>query len=349
MSKISKLFLLLLAIENALSIQAGLNEEENPLPIEIEFGSKVEYDKNRNYFKFDYQGKNNTLIHFVTTDSKVVLSLTYPKGNKKELSDYSYDRGYEANITENGTYLLKVTCISYNCELGGSFIPYILGDVIGSIDFSKNIYYRKWSFSSEGNYGMYEYKVSGLNEEKYVLFYFSPLSIYDSHDYYIYYPEDDVSPYDPHYEPPQYPIIHYPNESIFEVFDINNNVTKKDVKLFKFEKNNEYIIKIHCYKYYRDYYDYRNHYYPEYIFFPVSYQNFIQITGETKIFSYDGPILGLINPNIDKNFSFIMGNEFYYYNYYFYAQTNEVLDYNLENLSPKNSKFRIYLFGPIKI
>ena len=146
MSKISKLFLLLLAIENALSIQAGLNEEENPLPIEIELGSKVEYDKNRNYFKFDYQGINNTLLYFSTTDYKIVLSLTYPKGNKKELSDYSWERGYEANITENGTYLLKVTCISYNCELGGSFIPYIIGDVMGSIDFSKKIYYNKGNF-----------------------------------------------------------------------------------------------------------------------------------------------------------------------------------------------------------
>ena len=331
MSKISKLFLLLLAIENALSIQAGLNEEENPLPIEIEFGSKVEYDKNRNYFKFDYQGINNTLVHFVTTDSKVVLSMTYPKGNKKELSDYSWERGYEANITENGTYLLKVTCISYNCELGGSFIPYIIGDVMGSIDFSKKIYYKKGNFYSTGYYyGMYEYKVGELNEEKYV-FFSSPID-YFYRNYYIYYPEDDNPPVDPYYDR----LIHYPNESIFEVFNVKDNETQKNVKLYKFEKNKEYIIKIHCLKYYYTYsYDSSQFYYPEYIFFPVTYQNFIQITGEAKFFSFDGPMLGLVNPNIDKNFTIVAGNAFYYYNYFIYAKTNETLDYNLDNLSTK--------------
>ena len=89
---------------------------------------------------------------------------------------------------------------------------------------------------------MYEYKVSGLNEEKYVLFYFSPLSIYDSYDYYIYYPEDDVSPYDPHYEPPHSPIIHYPNESIFEVFNVKDNETQKNVKLYKFDGAYNYVL-----------------------------------------------------------------------------------------------------------
>ena len=50
------LFLLLLG--NIKSILTGLNEEEKEA-IDIKIGYKVEYDINRSYFQFKYEGSND--------------------------------------------------------------------------------------------------------------------------------------------------------------------------------------------------------------------------------------------------------------------------------------------------
>jgi len=134
------------------------------------------------------------------------------------------------NLTENGTYFIEVICKSYTCELGGSFNSFIIGDVMDTIDLSKNVYFkdREIDFDDYGNdhhYGTIDYKVSNLNENKYV--YFVMERYYDK-TYIPFYP--DEPPLDPYIEP-----LYNHNLTIFEVINIHNSdETKKNVKIYEF-------------------------------------------------------------------------------------------------------------------
>ena len=96
------------------------------------------------------------------------------KGVKYEGFGSNYQT-YMGNLTENGIYFIEVICKSYTCELGGSFNSFIIGDIMDTIDLSKNVYFkdREIDFDDYGNdhhYGTIDYKVSNLNENKYVYF-----------------------------------------------------------------------------------------------------------------------------------------------------------------------------------
>ena len=174
------------------------------------------------------------------------------------------------NLTERGTYFLEVICESYTCELGGCFNSFILGDIMDTIDLSKNVYFKDKENDFQNSYyyyGALEYKVSNLNENKYVYF------TMETHDdkyfntyYFPYYP-DEPPPVERYSD-----TFYHPNITIFEVINIHNSdETKKNVKIYEFKKGNEYIIRIHSLIYYYDFYceersyQYKNYFFSKYL------------------------------------------------------------------------------------
>ena len=130
-----------------------------------------------------------------------------------------------------------------------------------TIDFRKNIYYSKIAFSTKTNNSMAIYKVANLYEDKYV--YFTLLDDWYYDYYYPYYPDELSSG----------------NSTIFEVCNNKTNFCQRHVKIYYFEKNVEYTIKIHYLK--GHYYSYNSEYYnPQYIFFPITNNNFKQINSD---------------------------------------------------------------------
>ena len=76
MSKMSNILLFFLLLGNIKSILTGLNEEEKEA-IDIKIGYKVEYDINRSYFQFKYEGSNESKIFFDIDYYNTNLILTY--------------------------------------------------------------------------------------------------------------------------------------------------------------------------------------------------------------------------------------------------------------------------------
>ena len=157
MTKISELFLILLLL---LNIHTSSTEEDNPT-IEIQIGTKVQYDKNRNYFKFKYEGEIGAMILFELNDD-IDIYLISPKGKRTQInSDYYYkDYNYFANLTETGTYYIETYCKGMKCEIGGSFNTYIFGGSIDSSGLTKKAYYRDFTIDSYNQYyGMNDIKL----------------------------------------------------------------------------------------------------------------------------------------------------------------------------------------------
>ena len=336
MRKISKLFLLLLLLGGISSVQIQLNEEEEEA-IEIEIGSAVEFDKNRNYFKFLYEAETTSKIIFRFEENDENLYLTYPSGKRIILGNNEYSRkNFEGNLTENGTYYLEVKCYSFRCEIGGFFNSFLFGSPMKTIDLSQNSYFMDFSLYLQGEYyGCIEYKVSGLKEDKYVYFINTRSDEYYYTYYYPYYPDYPlVPPYDP-YEPYPFQPEYHPNLTAFEVLNIMTNESTRFVSFYKFEKDTEYIIKIHSFVYYFDYnynYDYKYYEYLSYIFFPLTQENYKLITGQEDYLYINGPTLGLIQPNNIKSFNLFIGS-FGESDIVLGAKTDEQIGYDLENLS----------------
>ena len=232
------------------------------------------------------------------------------------------------NLTENGTYFIEVICKSYTCELGGYFNSFIIGDVMDTIDLSKNVYFKDKEinfYDSYYYYGTIDYKVSNLNENKYVYF---VMETYLSNEYIPYYPDEPPS-FDPSFDP-----LYNHNLTIFEVINIHNSdETKKNVKIYEFKKGNEYIIRIHSLISYRGYYDSpRSYYNKRYFFFQISEKNFKKINGDETSISSEGPMICLINPNNLKKIVMISSAIEKSYSSLLVAKSQEAIDYNLESL-----------------
>ena len=321
MSKISKLYLLLLLLSSISGIQT-LSDKNKTDAIEMTVGSRVEFDKNRNYFKFTFEGSDKAKIIFDFYEYDEDLFLTKPNDVRINLKDeYSYP--YLGNLTENGTYYVEVFCSSYKYEIGSSFFSIIIGGIIDTIDFSKKMYYSQSSFHFQNTYfGTMDYMVTGIEEDKYV--YFTNTSRYG--DYEPYYPNNTyINPIDPYSEKK--------NWTIFEVLNIkNSSKNARNVKLYKFEKNNEYIIKIHCLIKINEYSpEYIYYDYDPFIFFPVTHQNFKEIQGNETSLSIDEPTLYLISPNKTKKFILFPGtilDDFFV----LMANSNETIECSLESL-----------------
>ena len=319
----------------------------------IEIGSSVEYDKNRRYFQFKYEGSIQALLCISFGDAfEQDLFLIYPSGEKVNvIYDYQYRtrKGHFGEILkENGTYYLEVECFSYLCEIGGSFSTIIIGDYIKTIDLSQKTYFNDYNYYfGQKYYGLVEYKVSGLKEDKFVYF----TSLEEDRDYpsnyYPYYPEETSDQTDNNDKrdgkdgsdeseptPKQNPSWnYYQNLTVFEVFNIQTGRTEKSVRIYKFVKDYEYIIRIHSIIKDNNYDEKQYEFFP-YLFFPITLENYKAISSDNEFFNFNGPMLGVIKPNSAKNIM-LFTNMFDEFDFFLTAKTNESIDdnYNLESLS----------------
>ena len=125
---------------------------------------------------------------------------------------------------------------------------------------------------------MKKFKVNNLNEEKIVYFSIIENNHHSTEYYYPFYPRESP-PYIP--DPYDYSEPGFSNLTIFEVFNVKTQTSERNVRFYKFEPNQEYIIYIHCLKYYNN--EYGEYYYPKYIFFQVKNSQIKTITGEEGI------------------------------------------------------------------
>ena len=320
MQDISKLFFLAFLLNCILSLQTGLNADEK-VPIEIKIGTKVEYDQNKNYFTFSYSGSTDAVIIIDFIKSYGEIYLTNPNKERNKLKNYN--GFYPSNLTYEGIYFIEIQCAYIYCEMGSKFKTSIYGNIKETIDLSKNIYFHDFNIFYINNfYGNIKYKVSGLKENKWV--YFRYLYDYDDSYYYPYDPNDPINPVDP-YNPD------FSNLTIFEVFNINSGNTAKNVNLFQFKQNNEYIITIRCLKYYDYYHSYDQYLYPPYIFIPITNSTIKKITGNEGIISSDGPIYGVVESNNEKEF-YMYFEKMFERHYLYFAKTDKKIENDLEIL-----------------
>ena len=294
--KKSKFFMLLMLLNYFSSIKTKLNDGENQA-IEFEIGSTVEYDVDKNYFKFDYFGPTGLTIYFgIPVDANI--HFTAPNGIKIKLdvNQYSKYRVYDAILDYNGTYYINIECTSFDCITGSKFTSFIPGKVMDTIDFTKNYYLNDIAFKTNLSDSCFIYKVRKLSEEKYV--YFSLLKEY--YNYYTFYPDEPIYSTD---------IVQ--NSTIFEVCNDENDICQRNVKIYYFEKNIEYTIKTHILKESTNLNTNDDSYlFPQYIFFPITKDNFKYISSDDSgILLVDRPIFYIA----DKHFK----NKKYFEGYVF--------------------------------
>jgi len=322
---IAKIFLLLLSLACITSLQAGIKEDQKNYK-EIKIGSPVEYDKSNNLFKFTYNGNASIIVLYFQL-SDISAYLTDPNGNKNKMEENKHE--ITGKLMNNGTYLLEIICDTIAGELGGKFETFIPASS-EEIDLNKNIYFQNFIYESELYYNYPQFKVKNLNEDKYV--YFKLLSNDDSYytrEYYPYYPNEPEPSL-----PPDGSGIDFSNLTIFEV--VNKKEPQKsmrNVNFYKFEKNTEYEINIHCLK---NIYKSSNQYrYMDYIFFAVTNSNIKNINRENGFTFITSPTIGVINSNLNQGFYLFFGeipNE----QSILYSKTNEIIQNNLEILAELN-------------
>ena len=258
----SKHLLLLLLISSILNLEVGLRDSEKEA-IELKISSQLEYDKENNYFKFFYDTSGDSYLFFYFYNDRPEIYVIDPHNNKTEINSiYGY---LYAKLEYTGTYFFEMQCHHVFCELGGKFSIGIFGNHTEKIDLSQNYYYQLIDIYRVNKYfGSTRYKVSGLKEDK--IIYFRNLGYnYDSY------------PYDP--DNPSKPDRDTLNSlKIFEVSDITAGQTYKNLTIFEFKAEHEYIITIRCLKSYYD--DYNAFSYSRFMFFAIIKSNIKRITGE---------------------------------------------------------------------
>ena len=204
--RIKTYFALLLCLNFISIIQMKLSEER--IPIHFELGDTVEFNMKKNYFKFDYENINSSTAIFYF-ENYAEVNLTYPNGSSEKI--YLEKKICEINLEENGTYYMELKCASVLCFFGDYFTSFINGN-IKEIDLSQNIYLNNIRFETNEDYNLYQYKVSNIENDTYVYFYHEMLRYNYDKDY-----------------------------TFFEICDEGKNCTK-NVQIYKFEKNNTYMI-----------------------------------------------------------------------------------------------------------
>ena len=381
MSRLNKIFFICLLLNYISCLQPQLNEDRKK-PIEIKIGSEVEYDKNINYFQFNFAGSNDSKIFLFFYHFENDIYLTDPTGERNKVEKES-NLLYIGNLTLNGTYTLELICKTIYCEIGGKFMAIIPGIIIETIDLNKNVYFFNFGLSLDIYYDTISYKVSNLKENKTVCFinldnnnpesaYYEPFyqdedendksnSEEEPEPNFTDTDKDDDDPYNPYDKEEKddkegiYNLIkesekesedkwddnnpsgkyypeYFPEKTIFEIYNINENITTKNVSFYEFKRGNEYIITIHSLKKKYDPKDgryYSQFIIPRYMFFPITSQNFKEITGNEGILTLDGPIVGIIKANTHKDLTIYI--DYMDFNNLFWAKTNDI--FTLDNIT----------------
>jgi len=281
-----KHLLLLLLISSISNLEIGLSEKE---AIDLKMNSQLEYDKEKNYFKFLYNAPGDSYIAFRFYNDRPEIYVINPQNQRKEMN---WRNGYPfAKLEFNGTYYFEIQCHHVFCELGDKFSISIFGNHTENIDLSQNYYYQDLEFSPNEYFGSTLYKVSDLKEDR--IIYFRNLG-YMYSGYY---------PYDPSH--PERPEPFLNNYTIFEVFDIEANKIHKNLKIFEFKARHEYIITIRCLKYYY----FNQFHYSRSMFFAIIKSNIKAITGEEGLIGSNDKIYGVVNSNNAKDFYLFVDRE----------------------------------------
>ena len=313
MKEKSELLLLFFVLNYIASLQVGLNEDEKE-PQKIKIGSKVEYDKNNNYFSFQYEGSNAALIVKFIDKFGIEIILKNSKYKKIELNKIV--GVYIGNLTKADTYYLEINCSSICCEIGGKFETSLYGDILETIDLSKNIYYQDFEiYSAESFYGNIKYKVSGLKEDKYV--FFNRSEYYDTNYYYPYYPNESIVTDD--LDSPD-----FSNLTIFEVTNISSGNFERNLNVYHFVKYTEYIINIHCLKRYSSY-D-RSFRYIQFFFIPITNSSIRRFQGDEGIITSEVPIHGIVESDNVKEFYIFCNYDINNYNKIYWVNTSEPIE-----------------------
>ena len=322
--KMSNHFLLLLILLGISSLEADLGEKD---AIEIQIGIPIEYDKEKNYFKFTKTEQGDSYIVFKFMKDRPETYLIDQNNQKKKIESDEHEY-YYTKIENTGTYYIETKCHSIFCEIGDKFSIAIFGNYTEIIDFNRNYYYQPISLTYLSIYlGDIRYKVTNLKEDITIVF----KNFQSIGGYFPYDPENPLKPGTP-----------YPDASkvtIFEVLDINENKSYKNLKIFNFKKKHEYIMTIRCFKRYDFYQEINEFIYSNFLFFPIKNSNIKKITGEEGFFISDEIIYGVVNSNNTK--------EFYLYveemegTLIYYSKTEE----NIDDIFSNSDKFFKLIFG----
>ena len=320
MLKISKVFVLLLLLENISTIQAVLEDTERKA-IPIKLGTPVEFFRDKNYFTFEYHGLTEARLFFSFEGYKGDLYLTNPKGERSKVErDYYYGNGLMIYLMQEGTYYLEIICGYLEYHIGGTFNTLLIGGTMDTINLNQSVYINDRRFTIHDYFGYIEYKVSKL--EKDIIVYFTNSTIYRQNY------EDKISPYYP--DVPTEKVNEYSLTS-FEVLDLDSNATYRNVTLYHFNQNKEYIIRIHPYLYeyywngYRQYY---NYYYNDYKLYTITSNSFKDINGNEGVFSVNGLFICTIPKGISKHFFLVTD----LLDTIYYIRTNESIGIDSDNL-----------------
>ena len=328
---ITKLFLLLLSTSYTLGLLELMNGRKKNAK-EIQIGIPIEYSKNNNLFKFNFKGNDSFIILTFIERPEVTyreeVYLIDPNNTRHEMKHISTAQ-YEAKLELNGIYLIEIIPNYLFWDLGGKFNTYAPGSS-EEINLDKIIYVNYMDYKTLKRLeSCTQFKISNLNEDKYIYF-INKIVFLD--DKYPFYPDDPAE---------------IKRETIFEVININNpEKSKKGVKIYKFEKNNEYLLNIHTIKAYFD-----NYRYPKFWFFEIIKENIKKINYDSGIISSNGPMIAIINSNQTKNFSIFSKEMDDKQLTIFYVETNKTIENNLEILKEFNfEEYKYYYnYNVIKI
>ena len=322
--KMSKHFLMLFLFSCILNLEKGLSDGDKDA-IEIQVGPPNEYDKKRNYFKFTNKDPGKSYIVFQFFNERPDMSILGPNSQKINIeSNLSCSYCLHAMIENVGTYYIEIQYHSLFYEIGDKFNVAIFSNYSQIIDLNEKYYYQPvYIYSSKIYLGNSKYKVTNLKEDKTV--YFRTLESYSNY----YYPYDPDTHFEPGITNPD-----FSNLTIFEVLDINSDTTYKNLKIFTFKANHEYIITVRCLKYYNFNYESNEVSYYRFMFFPIKNSNIKKITGEEGLFISDEIIYGVVNSNNEKEF-YLFSNREMERTIIYYAKTGS----NIDDIFSNSDKF----------
>ena len=250
----------LVLICTKISVKTPLSETIDEA-VEFKLWEVVSFNTINNfYFKYNnLKDKEYTiLLYLINPIFGYDIILEDPDGIKTEVETTYYERTpvYFINLEKKGIYYLKIESGNKFFNFDEKFSTIVPGDVIETIDFSKEIYYNNLAIEASDSYPPTMYKVKNLKEDKYV---------------YFGYREYDGNP--------------------FKICVNENDDCVIDKKFYYFEKGKEYTIYVQFLNYGDPYYSY--YYYYPYIIAPILSNTIETIT--TGIFKSTAPKIYNIN------------------------------------------------------
>ena len=303
-----------------------LESETIDKEVEFKIGDIVTFNPlNDCNFVFNNLKENFTIIlYLIKPLFSYRIELQEPDGNKIDL-DYFYrasTSAFFATLNKVGNHYFKIKAKHHFYNIDEKFSSIAPGEVVGTINLNKEIYYSNLTIESEKLYEPVMYKINNLNEDKYVYF------EYERED-------SEANP--------------------FKICVNKEDQCESNQKFFYFEKGKEYTIYI---QFVKSKYDFFNeYYYIPYAIAPVLNNTIETITTgifkntAPKIYNIDtenkikyiifGPYQKILLAKIDEpisssNLNIIKTLE--------YSEYNEYSE-NIEELG--NSKYYVLIVIPI--